>query len=100
MPTPGTQFSASVGRTLDEGAAGVPHGNVRWATAGQIRTGGGRLTHVPEYDPRSSMMNAQHVHVVEGGERSVFSEPQPNPVPKRKRFGGPDYRNPLPPDEE
>jgi hypothetical protein len=92
MPVPGTVFSASVGVTLDEGAAGVPHGNIRWTTAGQIRANGGRVIHVPERDPKSAMINQQHVHVVEGGETSAFSEPQPNPVPRRKRFGGPDYR--------
>lgn len=93
-PPPGTEFSASVGVTLDEAAAGVPHGFIRWTTVARVRADGGRVTHAPELDPRSGTINRQHVHVVEGGAATAFATAEPNPVPKRRRFGGPDYREP------
>lgn len=95
MPKPGTLFSASLGRTLEESAAGVPHGIVRSTTAGRIRAKGGRITYEPEQSETSGTMNRQHVHVVEGGGASDFGPAEPNPVPKRKRFGGPDYGDPA-----
>jgi hypothetical protein len=95
MPTSGVSFSASLGATLDESAAGVPHGTIRWTTAGRIRASGGRIEHAPEASPESGTINRQHVHVIEGGGASEFGPPEPSPVPKRKRFGGPDYREPT-----
>jgi hypothetical protein len=95
MPATGTPFSAALGATLDESAAGVPHGLVRWTTAGHIRAAGGSVEHAPEPGPDSGTINRQHVHVVEGGGASAFGPPQPNPVPKRERFGGPEYREPA-----
>jgi hypothetical protein len=93
MPPPGTLFSASIGRTLQESAAGVPHGTIRTATAGQVRFGGGSIEWVPEIDPHTHTINRQHVHVIER-RSTAFGAPTSNPLPKRKRFGGPDYRDP------
>lgn len=96
MPKPGHPFSAVVGESLEESAAGVPHGWVRLATAGQIRSAGGRVEYLPEMDQNSGTINHQHVHVTEAGTATAFGPPRPNPVPKRKRFGGPDYQDPGP----
>jgi hypothetical protein len=94
MPLPGTKFSASIGRTLEESAAGVRHGFIQSATAGAIRDNNGTVTFEPEFDEKAGTINRQHVHVIEGGQQTAFAPPELNPVPKRKRFGGPDYRDP------
>jgi hypothetical protein len=91
MPPVGMMFSASMGTTLEESAAGVKHGMIRVATVGQIRRSGGEVVAAPEIDPRVGIMNRRHVHVVERGDASVFGPPQPNPVPKLERFGGRDF---------
>jgi hypothetical protein len=67
---------------------------IRWTTAGEIRRNGGTVTHEPEISLQSNAVNRQHVHVIEGGEVSQFAAVEPNPVPKRARFGGPEYREP------
>ena len=43
---------------------------------------------------KSGTMNRQHVNVVEGDGASQFGPLEPNPIPKRKRFGGADYCEP------
>ena len=85
MPAPGTTFSGSQGRTVEDAGAGVPHGTIRTSTAGDIRSGGGRVDVAPE-PTRSGQVNGQHVNVTEGGTKSTFSPLQPNPVPKPERI--------------
>lgn len=93
MPKPGVTFSGSFGETLEQSAAGVPHGFIRVATVAQIRANNGVVVYKPEMNPQLGTINRQHVDVIEGGAVSVFGELQPNPVSKRKRFGGPEYRD-------
>ncbi|QSQ18952.1 RHS repeat-associated core domain-containing protein [Pyxidicoccus parkwayensis] len=83
MPEPGQVFSGSQGATLEEAAAGVPHGTIRTTTAGEIRASGGRVEVAPE-PTRSGTINPRHVNVCEGG--SCFSAPRPNPVPAKLRI--------------
>jgi RHS repeat-associated protein len=85
MPSPGTTFSGAQGATLEEAAAGVPHGTIRSTTAGAIREGGGTVEAAPELT-RSGTMNPNHVNVTEGSGQSSFSEPRSNPVPKKDRI--------------
>lgn len=91
MPAAGELFSGSHGQSLEEAAAGVPHGTIRSTTAGEIRAGGGTVEYAPEYNGRVGATNYQHVNVTTGEGSSPFSEPFANPVPKSGRFGGPDY---------
>jgi hypothetical protein len=88
-PPPGDIFSTSFGRTLDEAGAGVPHGQIRPTTAGQIRANGGSIEVAPEMT--GEVMNYQHANVVESKAPTVFQQPIPNPVPKSNRIGGADY---------
>jgi RHS repeat-associated protein len=85
MPAPGETFSGAAGRTLDEAASGVPHGQIRVTTAGQIRAGGGTVKHAPELT-RSGVMNPLHVNICLGRGRCPFGPLQPNPVPKVGRI--------------
>ena len=85
MPKPGSVFSGSQGSTVEEAATGVPHGQIRTSTAGEIRANGGAVDAAPE-PTRSGQINGQHVNVTEGGQKSTFSEPRPNPVPKKDRI--------------
>jgi RHS repeat-associated protein len=86
MPPPGTTFSGAQGATLEEAASGVPHGTIRSTTAGAIREGGGSVESAPELT-RSGVMNDKHVNITEGTTKpSSFSDPQPNPVPKKDRI--------------
>jgi hypothetical protein len=82
---PGTVFSGAVGETLEDAAAYVPHGTIRFTTVGAIMAAGGSVTLKPEVT-RSGKVNERHVNVIEGSLSSVFSEPLPNPVPKRDRI--------------
>lgn len=84
MPKPGNVFSGSQGSTIEDAARGVPHGQIRTSTAGEIRANGGTVDVAPE-PTRSGQINGQHVNVIEGGQKSAFSEPRPNPVPKKDR---------------
>lgn len=88
-PPAGTTFSTSFGPTLAEASAGVPHGQIQVTTAGKIREAGGTVQVSPELT--GEVMNYQHANVVEGSSPTVFGSPEPNPVPKSKRIGGPDY---------
>ncbi len=85
LPEPGTPFSGSYGRTLEEAGAAVPYGTIRATTAGAIRAGGGSVEWEPDLT-RSGVLNENHVNIVEGEGPSVFSELFPNPVPKSERI--------------
>jgi len=92
VPQAGEIFSGSQGSTVEEAAAGVRHGTIRTATAGDIRAGGGSVVPKPEFDPfGEGGINYQHVDVTVGEGSSPFSEPFQNPVPKLGRFGFPGY---------
>jgi hypothetical protein len=67
---------------------------IRATTVGAIRANGGSVEYEPEIHPALRIINIQHVNVVERGGKSIFGMAQPNPIPKRKRFGGADYREP------
>jgi hypothetical protein len=84
IPPPGTEFSTSVGPTLEAAGSGVQHGQLRATTAGAIRAAGGVVEWVPQPSPRGTMNN-QHAHVTEAGP-TVFSELVPNPVPRKQRI--------------
>lgn len=85
VPKPGEVFSGAAGRTLDEAASGVPHGQVRATTARDIRAAGGTVTHAPE-PTRSGLMNPLHVDVCLGSGPCPFGSLQPNPVPTAGRY--------------
>jgi RHS repeat-associated protein len=86
MPPQGTTFSGAQGATLEDAAQGVPHGQVRESTAGQIRDAGGSVRSKPEMT-RAGNLNEKHVNVREGTKQpSTFSQPKPNPVPKKDRI--------------
>ena len=85
LPPPGTPFSGAVGKTLEDAAAYVPHGMIRFTTIGAILAGGGSVTLKPEVT-RSGNINERHVDVIEGSRPSTFSEVMPNPIPKAGRF--------------
>jgi hypothetical protein len=91
LPSAGEVGSATQGSTLDEAAAGVPHGQVRVTTAGDIRAGGGTVEYAPEFDPNVGRINYQHVDFTLGDGSNPFSDLMPNPIPKSGRFGGPNY---------
>lgn len=84
MPATGTKFSASQGQTVAEAGKGVPHGQLRASTAGEIRANGGHVEVAPE-PTRSGQINGQHVNVTEGGKSTTFGSTQPNPAPKPER---------------
>jgi hypothetical protein len=84
VPPPGTVFSGAAGRTLEEAASGVPHGQIRSTTAGAIRAGGGSVKHAPELT-RSGVLNERHVNICLGQGPCPFGELFPNPVPKPGR---------------
>lgn len=85
LPEPGTVFSGSYGKTLEEAAAAVPYGTIRATTAGAIRAVGGSVEWEPEMT-RSGVLNRNHVNIVEGIAPSAFSDPFPNPIPKSERI--------------
>jgi len=86
MPAPGTTISGSHGATVEEAAQGVPHGQIRTSTAGDVRGAGGSVRSAPEAT-RSGAINQKHVNIREGTKQpSTFSPPKPNPVPKKDRI--------------
>lgn len=91
VPPPGQVFSGSQGRSVEDAAAGVPHGTIRSTTAGRIRADGGTVRRAPEFNERVGRTNEQHVDVCLGPSSCPFSDPFANPVPKSGRFGGADY---------
>jgi hypothetical protein len=85
MPPQGTTFSGAHGATVEDAAQGVPHGQIRTSTAGEVRDAGGSVRSAPERT-RSGNINQKHVNVREGTNNpSTFSQPKPNPVPKKDR---------------
>ncbi|MGH3937223.1 MAG: DUF6531 domain-containing protein [Pseudonocardiaceae bacterium] len=91
LPAPGEVFSGSSGSNFDEAARGVPHGQVRQATVGDVRAGGGSVEYAPEYDTRVEKTNYQHVDVSLGPRGSPFGELEKNPWSKKDRWGGENY---------
>jgi len=85
LPPLGTAFSGAVGKTLEDAAAYVPHGTIRFTTIGAILAGGGSVTLKPEMT-RSGRMNERHVDVIEASSPTTFSDAIPNPVPKSDRI--------------
>ncbi|MGW4215209.1 polymorphic toxin-type HINT domain-containing protein [Lentzea sp. NPDC004789] len=84
MPGAGEVFSGSMGTSVGEAGAGVPHGSIRVTTAGAIRAAGGTVTYAPE-PTAGGAMNYNHVNV-SLGERNPFGEVEANPVPKAGRL--------------
>ena len=85
LPLPGTPFSGAVGKSVEDAAAYVPHGTIRFTTIGAVLAAGGSVTLKPEIT-RSGIINERHVDVIEGSLPSTFSEPIPNPVPRGNRI--------------
>jgi hypothetical protein len=85
VPPVGEIFSGAAGHTLDDAAAGVPHGQIRTTTAGRIRAGGGMVEHAPELT-RGGVLNERHVNICLGSGPCPFGPLQPNPVPKSGRI--------------
>ncbi len=85
LPPPGEVFSGATGKTLEDAAAGVPHGQIRATTAGEIRAAGGTVVHKPELT-RSGALNEKHADVCLGPGPCSFGPLQPNPVPKAERI--------------
>ncbi len=85
LPPPGEIFSGAYGQTLEEAASGVPHGQIRVTTAGEIYAGGGTVEIVPELT-RSGVLNERHVNVCLGPGPCPFGPLQPNPVPRSGRI--------------
>ena len=84
IPTPGQQYSAFIGPTLDAAAAAVPHGQIRVTAASEIRRAGGIVEWYPEHS-RHGTLNEQHVHVIEVVS-STLSLLRANPVRKKMRI--------------
>jgi hypothetical protein len=84
LPPIGTAFSAAAGPDKFDAGRGVPHGQIRSATAGEIRKRGGSVRFVPEVT-RSGQINRRHVDAVEG-KTGAFGQIEPNPVPKYERI--------------
>lgn len=85
VPPPGSTFSGAIGRTLEDAAAFVPHGTIRFTTVGAILANGGSVTLKPEIT-RSGRINERHVAVIEGSSPTAFSDLIPNPVPREDRI--------------
>jgi RHS repeat-associated protein len=85
LPPPGQTFSGAYGRTLEDAASGVPHGQIRASTASRIREGGGTVEISPELT-RSGVLNEKHVNICLGPGPCPFGPLQPNPVPKSGRI--------------
>jgi hypothetical protein len=86
MPPTGTRFSGAVGPSVESAAAAVPHGKVHVSTVGAVRAAGGVVEWKPEVS-RFQTVNRQHVNITEA-RPTVFSDPRPNPVPRRQRIDG------------
>lgn len=84
MPPVGQEFSAVVGPSLEAAACAVPHGQLRWTTAGAIRSTGGIVMYVPEHSPHGTI-NLQHVNVTERT-LSQFQSPIASPFGRKARI--------------
>ena len=85
VPPPGEVFSGAYGRTVEDAAAYVPHGQIRTTTVGQIRSSGGDVEVAPELT-RSGVLNERHLNVTRGSGSDPFGPLEPNPVPKSGRI--------------
>jgi len=85
LPGPGEVFSGAYGQTLEDAAAGVPYGQIRATTVGEIRSGGGTVEIKPELT-RSGVLNPQHVDICLGSGSCPFGPLMPNPIPKALRI--------------
>jgi len=85
VPGPGEVFSGAYGQALEDAAAGVPHGQIRATTVGDIRSGGGTVEIKPELT-RSGVLNPQHVDICLGSGSCPFGPLMPNPIPKALRI--------------
>lgn len=85
VPAPGEVFSGAYGDTMEEAASGVPHGQIRQTTAGQIRVDGRTVDIAPE-PTRSGVLNARHVSNCLGTGRCPSGPLGPDPVPKSGRI--------------
>jgi hypothetical protein len=90
LKPPGEGFSGAQGQTAEEAGQGVVHGSFRWATAGDIRAGGGTVEPAPEFNEGVGQTNYQHVDVCLGEGACQWSDSTQN-VAKSLRFGGKDY---------
>lgn len=79
-------ISAQMGWSVEEAAAGLPHGTVRTTTAGEIRAAGGTVELRPEPAWEGGPMNTWHVNVTEGPVPAFPEEDRPNPVPGQGRL--------------
>jgi len=79
----GEPFSGNRGTTEGEAGSRLPHGQMRTATAGDIRAGGGTVVAVPEPDANGEL-NPDHCDVTVG-HTDPFSDLKPNPNKLRKR---------------
>src|SRR5688572_30141613 len=85
LPPCGNTFSGAAGPDKLDAAKGIPHGQMRATTAGEIRSRGGGVTCAPELT-KSGQINHRHVDVIEGM-TGAFGPIEPNPVPKSDRVG-------------
>ncbi|WP_049649744.1 polymorphic toxin-type HINT domain-containing protein, partial [Kitasatospora sp. MY 5-36] len=86
MPDSGVEFSGSMGSSVNEAGAGVPHGSLRATTAGAIRAAGGTVVYAPEpIAGAGSPLNYNHVNVTLGSS-DPFGAIESNPVPKAGRL--------------
>ncbi len=83
LPEGNQIYSGAQGATLQEAAGGVPHGQIRVTTAGEIRQAGGRVRAAPEPSYPGGPVNPRHVNI-QGGQ-SAFGPVQQNPVPRSQR---------------
>jgi hypothetical protein len=89
MPPAGTTISGAHGTTVEDAAQGVPHGQIRTSTAGEVRKAGGSVRSAPE-PTRNDNMNQKHMNIQEGTNKpSTFSSPKANPVPRKDRVSRP-----------
>jgi hypothetical protein len=84
LPPPGQVFSCAAGPDKFEAAKGIPHGNMRSTTAGEIRRLDGVVESAPEMTAGGTL-NVRHVNVMEG-KSGAFGEVEPNPVLKQQRI--------------
>lgn len=83
-PPAGQVFSVAVGPTLEAAASAVPYNQIRVTSVSAVRSQGGAVEWLAEHSPHGTL-NEQHANVIEYGSSS-FSEPIPNPVPKKDRI--------------
>lgn len=88
IPSPGVTFSGAFGDSIYSASQGVPHGQVQYTTAGQIRAGGGVVIFAPEECYPGGPLNPKHVNIILGPGGGGFQGPIPNPVPKKERVPG------------